>query len=189
MKNTQKMVISALLAAFTCIATMIIKFPTPTFGYIHLGDGLVLICGILLGPVGGAFAAGIGSMFADLFNGYVMWAPGTLIIKAGTAFLAGAIYKYGFKKATTSTSRAIRLILAGIVGEAFMVFGYFLFEILLSILGNGSSDITTLHAAVLASLTGVPFNIVQGIVGITIAFVLVPILQKISTVKELSALH
>ncbi len=39
-----------LLAAFTCIATMIIKIPTPTFGYIHLGDGLVLLCGIILGP-------------------------------------------------------------------------------------------------------------------------------------------
>ncbi len=50
MKNTKKMVTAALLAAFTCIATMIIKIPTPTFGYIHLGDGLVLLCGIILGP-------------------------------------------------------------------------------------------------------------------------------------------
>ena len=49
MKNTKKMVTAALLAAFTCIATMIIKIPTPTFGYIHLGDGLVLLCGIILG--------------------------------------------------------------------------------------------------------------------------------------------
>ena len=70
MKNTKKMVTAALLAAFTCIATMIIKIPTPTFGYIHLGDGLVLLCGIILGPGIGALAAGIGSMFADIFSGY-----------------------------------------------------------------------------------------------------------------------
>ena len=57
MKNTKKMVTAALLAAFTCIATMIIKIPTPTFGYIHLGDGLVLLCGIILGPAIGALPA------------------------------------------------------------------------------------------------------------------------------------
>ena len=82
MKNTKKMVTAALLAAFTCIATMIIKIPTPTFGYIHLGDGLVLLCGIILGPGIGALAAGIGSMFADILSGYMTWAPATLIIKA-----------------------------------------------------------------------------------------------------------
>ena len=50
MKSTKKLVIGALMAALTCIATMIIKIPTPTLGYIHLGDGLVLLCGIVLGP-------------------------------------------------------------------------------------------------------------------------------------------
>ena len=35
MKNTKKLVIGALMAALTCIATMIIKIPTPTLGYIH----------------------------------------------------------------------------------------------------------------------------------------------------------
>lgn len=68
MKSTKKLVIGALMAALTCIATMIIKIPTPTLGYIHLGDGLVLLCGIVLGPLGGALSAGIGSMFADIFQ-------------------------------------------------------------------------------------------------------------------------
>ena len=94
MKNTKKMVTAALLAAFTCIATMIIKIPTPTFGYIHLGDGLVLLCGIILGPGIGALAAGIGSMFADIFSGYMTWAPATLIIKALTACIAGLPVSY-----------------------------------------------------------------------------------------------
>lgn len=86
MKSTKKLVIGALMAALTCIATMIIKIPTPTLGYIHLGDGLVLLCGIVLGPLGGALSAGIGSMFADIFSGYASWAPATLIIKALTCF-------------------------------------------------------------------------------------------------------
>ena len=61
-KNIRKLVLAALLAALTAVATMIIRIPTPTQGYIHLGDGMVLICGILLGPGLGALAAGIGSM-------------------------------------------------------------------------------------------------------------------------------
>lgn len=50
-RTTKKLVTAALMAAFTCIATMLIKIQTPTFGYIHLGDGLVLLCGVVLGPV------------------------------------------------------------------------------------------------------------------------------------------
>ncbi|WP_368368465.1 ECF transporter S component, partial [Roseburia hominis] len=38
-QNIKKLVTAALLAAMTCVATMIIKIPTPTFGYIHPGDG------------------------------------------------------------------------------------------------------------------------------------------------------
>ncbi len=77
-KNIRKLVLAALLAALTAVATMIIRIPTPTQGYIHLGDGMVLICGILLGPGLGALAAGIGSMMADLIGGYMAWVPGTL---------------------------------------------------------------------------------------------------------------
>ena len=75
-KNIRKLVLAALLAALTAVATMIIRIPTPTQGYIHLGDGMVLICGILLGPGLGALAAGIGSMMADLIGGYMAWVPG-----------------------------------------------------------------------------------------------------------------
>ena len=60
-QNIKKLVTAALLAAMTCVATMIIKIPTPTFGYIHPGDGFVLLCGVVLGPLPGALAAGIGN--------------------------------------------------------------------------------------------------------------------------------
>ena len=46
-QNIKKLVTAALLAAMTCVATMIIKIPTPTFGYIHPGDGFVLLCGVV----------------------------------------------------------------------------------------------------------------------------------------------
>lgn len=47
MKNAslRKIIFAALMAALTTVATMIIRIPTPTQGYIHLGDGMVLLCG------------------------------------------------------------------------------------------------------------------------------------------------
>ena len=45
---------SALFAALACVATMIIKIPTPgTSGYIHPGDAIVILSGAILGPVWG----------------------------------------------------------------------------------------------------------------------------------------
>ncbi len=66
------------MAALTCIATMIIHIPTPGLGYIHFGDGMVLLSGILLGPLYGSLSAGIGSMLADVFSGYMGVCAGNL---------------------------------------------------------------------------------------------------------------
>lgn len=77
--DIKRIVTAALLAAMTCIATMIIKIPTPTLGYIHLGDGFVLLCGIVLGPWGGVLAAGIVSSAAGIPFNIVQGAAGILI--------------------------------------------------------------------------------------------------------------
>ena len=70
-----------MLAALCCVATMIIKIPSPLKGYLNLGDCVVLLSGWLLGPAYGFAAAGIGSALADIFSGYVIYAPATFIIK------------------------------------------------------------------------------------------------------------
>ena len=184
MKNTKKLVVTALMAALTCIATMIIKIPTPTFGYIHLGDGFVLLSGIILGPVSGAFAAGIGSMFADIFSGYVSWAPATLIIKALTALLAGFLFRKFQKLFNGNTAKYTSILLGGLIGEALMVFGYFAYEAVLAALASGAFNSTTLAAGIASSATGIPFNIIQGVVGIVISILLLAILMKINDVKE-----
>ena len=62
--TTKRIVIAAMLAALTCVATMIIKIPSPLKGYLNLGDCVVLICGWFLSPLYGFLAAGIGSAFA-----------------------------------------------------------------------------------------------------------------------------
>jgi len=68
-ERTRMMVMTALLAALACIATMVIRIASPTGGYLNLGDVIVLLAAYLLGPVYSAVAAGVGSAMADVLSG------------------------------------------------------------------------------------------------------------------------
>lgn len=183
-KTTKKLIIAALMAAFTCIATMIIKLPTPTFGYIHLGDGLVLLCGVVLGPVTGALSAGIGSMFADIFSGYISWAPATFLIKALTAGISGLLFHLLKNRIKSTYARSAGIIISGLIGEAIMVVGYFLYEAGLAAFASGGFTKAALLSGAASSAAGIPFNIVQGVVGIVICLVLLPVLLNISDIRD-----
>ena len=89
--NIKKLVLAALMAALTYVATSIVQIPSPMQGYVNLGDCIVLLSGWILGPWWGAAAGGIGSMLVDLLGGYGHYAPGTLIIKGCMALVAALI--------------------------------------------------------------------------------------------------
>lgn len=171
--KTKTIITAALLAALTTVATMIIKIPTPTQGYIHLGDGMVLLCGILLGPGLGAIAAGIGSMLADLFGGYMAWVPGTFAIKALTALAGGWLYHH--MAGRDKLHVLVRVALSGIPAEVIMVAGYYGYELGMQTLAGSS-----VQAAGMAVLAGVPFNVVQGLAGVIVCAVLLPVLARAS---------
>lgn len=173
--RTKKIILSALFAALTCVGTMIIKVPTPTMGYIHPGDGFVLLSGLLLGPLWGGLAAGVGSALSDLIGGYFIYVPATLIIKALTAITAYYVFT-GLKKLIRVENDIPRLIIASILGELVMVAGYFLFEIFMLAVANH----TSLSAGVIASLAGIVPNLIQGVFGVIIATVLHPLLKRLS---------
>ncbi|GAU77629.1 ECF transporter S component [Fusibacter sp. 3D3] len=122
MKNNLKLLIyTALMTAFVFITTSIIKIPIPfTNGYIHAGDMCIFISGILLGPWYGAFAAGVGSMFADVLGGYAQWAIPTLIIKGVMGFIVGYF---------ASEKRNQKHILASALGIWFVSLIGFVFSI------------------------------------------------------------
>ncbi|MBR7188906.1 MAG: ECF transporter S component, partial [Clostridia bacterium] len=48
--STFRIVLVALFAALTCVATMFLRIPSPTGGYLNLGDGIALLSAFLLGP-------------------------------------------------------------------------------------------------------------------------------------------
>ncbi|MBR0397071.1 MAG: ECF transporter S component [Eubacterium sp.] len=92
--RTREIVTASMFAALILLATSVLKIQTPTFGYIHIGDAFVLLAGFLLGPVTGGLAAGIGSALSDLFGGYVLWVPGTFLIKFLTAAAAAQVLQF-----------------------------------------------------------------------------------------------
>ena len=158
--RTQKIVMSALLAALVCVATMIIKIPSPLNGYINLGDCVVLLSGWLLSPVYGFVAAGLGSALADLFSGYLIYAPATFIIKGLMAIVAYYGFKYLRKKFSETSAR----ILCGAAAEIIMASGYFVFEGFLY--------------GFAASMVNIPANIVQGIAGLVLGVILIKVFEK-----------
>ena len=58
MKQTKlrTLILAAMFAALTCVATMIIHIPSPIGGYFNLGDCMVLLSAFVLGPVWGTAA-------------------------------------------------------------------------------------------------------------------------------------
>lgn len=147
-KKLRRLTLSAVLAAFTCVATLIVRIPTPTKGYVNLGDCLVNLSAWILGPNYGAAAAGIGSALADLFAGYAVYAAATLVIKG---LMAAA--SYGTYKAVSGKSHSFAGRISGaIAAELVMASGYFIFE-------------AVLYGSIATAALGITGNIAQGIMG------------------------
>ena len=160
--STRRIVLCALFSALTTVATMVIQIPSPMSGYVNLGDVFVLFGAFVLGPLLGAVAAGLGSALADVLTGYVIYAPATLIIKAGMALIVLFVYK-ALKKLIKTDMASV--VIASIVSELFMVLGYFLFACL--IMGKG-----------LSAAASIPGNLVQGVFGVVLSSVLYGIFIK-----------
>ena len=151
-ENVKLLTYTALLAAMTTVATMLIQIPTPTKGYVNLGDSIVNIAAWILGPVYGAAAAGLGSAAADLISGYVIYAPATLIIKAAMAVGSYWVFVTAEKKFSSLPSR----IAAAVTAEVIMALGYTVFE-------------AFMYHSLTAALVGMPANLVQGAMGAAVS--------------------
>ncbi len=164
--KTNKIVLNGLMISLVCIATIAIQIPVPgTNGYVNIGDSMIFIASILLGPFTGMIAGGIGSALADILSGYSHWAIFTLIIKGFEGYIVGVIIK--------KHSSLIINILGTIVGSFAMILGYFIAGIII----NGS---------VVISFSSIPSNMVQAIMSILIAL---PISYSLSNVKYIKSLR
>lgn len=162
MEKTKRLVYGALFAALTCVATMSIHIPTPgTGGYIHPGDALVVLSGIVLGPLYGGLAAGIGSALADLIGGYYIYVPITFVVK----FIIAAVVAVVFRKASSfGIPKVPACIICGSFSTLLVAGGYCFFEYFLY--GTGA-------------FASVPSNIIQGISGLIFSTILLPVVSRI----------
>ena len=153
--NVKKLAVTGMMAAMICVLTFFPHIPLGS-GYIHLGDGLILLGVMLLGPLS-IPAAAIGSMLADLLV-YPVYAPVTLAVKGLMALVAWLIYRKGNVR---------RMVLACVAAEAVMVLGYFAYE---------------WFAVPEFAVADIPGNLIQGVAGAALGIVfsyVTPRLEKI----------
>ena len=164
MQKVNRLSMMGLFAAFSCIATMVLVVPSPSGGYINLGDTVVLLGAYLLGPVYGAVAGGVGSAMADILAGYAVYAPATLVIKALMALLAGLLYRKLHQCHEA-------LLVCGVIAESIMVVGYWLYDGLLM-------------GSLVGSAVGIPANLVQAGFGLVASTLLALMLKKTGYVRN-----
>jgi len=127
-KNTVQLSITVIFTALVCVATMSFTIYVPsTKGFFNIGETMVYTAALLFGTFVGAFAGGVGSMFADIFLGYYYYAPATLVIKALEGGLVGFLSR---KKPIISKSysrrewRIFTLEIAVLVGALVSLIGF-----------------------------------------------------------------
>lgn len=162
-QHIQQIVFTALGISLIFLATFYFKIPSVGQGYLHLGDGFLLLFASVLSPTLSFLCAGLGSAFADIIGGYTIYAIPTFIIKG----LEAVLIAYMIKKLSTKY-----YVIAYILGSIWMIFGYYLFDVIL--VGNW-----------VAPLAGIFGNCLQAFAGIVIATCLTPFLLKIHTSKKL----
>ena len=174
MTGFRAMVMTALFAALGYVATRILQIPTPSGGYVNLGDTVVILGAYLLGPVYGAVAGGIGPALADLLSGYAIYVPATLVIKAVMALLAALLYRALGKKTWS-------MVVCAVAAEAVMIVGYWLFETVLAAAAGEGSFMVCLAAC---GAAGIPGNLVQAAFGIAASTLLALALRQNTQVRR-----
>ncbi|WP_273360388.1 ECF transporter S component [Anaerococcus octavius] len=176
MKNltTKKLTYVALFAALTFVSNYLqIPMVTP-FGNtrFHLGNVFCLLSGIILGPLYGGLAAGLGPALFDIFDPiYFTSAPTTFINKFAMAAVAG----YFFYKKIDRENKA-RIVIASILGQ--------LTYIILYLVKTFIEDYYVLNLTKVATMTEITqkasVSLVNGIISVIFASILaIPLLKAV----------
>lgn len=134
-------------------------------GKIYWCDFVIFTAAYLLDPLAAAIVGGIGTTFFDLFgiNGTAYNAIPSLIIHGVQGFLASLIFtllRRTFNKQNSSKKELVIAIIASILPAVWVILGYFIKRITWE--GKIPAD----------ALLKMPANILQEIIGITVAIII-----------------
>lgn len=170
--NTLIFVTTAMMTAMVMIATTFFKIPN-AMGYIHLGDGFVLLAAIILPKKYACFAGGVGAGLADIYGGYAVWAPWTLVIKIVMVLIVQLFFDFLTKRASNGKHIAkiagipFAELFAYVLAVLWTISGYYIAQGFIS--GNW-----------IAPVADVPGNVLQAAVGSVIAILVSVTLGKTS---------
>ena len=168
--NTLIFVTTAMMTAMVMIATTFFKIPN-AMGYIHLGDGFVLLAAIILPKKYACFAGGVGAGLADIYGGYAVWAPWTLVIKIVMVLIVQLFFDFLMKRASNGKHIAkiagipFAELFAYVLAVLWTVSGYYVAQGFIS--GNW-----------VAPIADVPGNVLQASVGAVITILVSVALGK-----------
>jgi len=168
--TVKEITLIGLMAAMVYVASAFLQIPIPTAignTRIHMGNVMCLLSGLLLGPVWGGLAAGIGSAFFDLTNpAYITSAPFTFAFKFLMAWVCGILYKkwkhhgktvlYSAIAGTAGAVTYVILYLSKNFIEDYIVYGLPLEGVLVDISQKG---IVSLVNGIIAVVVAVPLSI------------------------------
>ena len=115
---------AAVFTAFVAVATAVFSVSIPaTRGYFNVGEVMVYISALLMGPFVGAFAGGVGSMLSDISLGYANYAPGTLAVKGIEGFIVGYLSRMVLRRQVGREWKAISIGAALLFSVSFAYVG------------------------------------------------------------------
>jgi uncharacterized membrane protein len=107
-------VLVSTFSALTAALTYLVRVPSPTGGYTHIGDTLIYLAALLFGPSVGVAVGILGPLAADLLAGYPRWYV-SIVAHGVQGYLAGLGRGRRFR------AQAMMLVAAGLA----MSFTYF----------------------------------------------------------------
>ena len=147
----------SVLTSLTIVITLVLIIPLPSnSGYLNLSDAMIMIASNVTSPLGGFIVGALSGGICDLVAGYGAYIPFTIIIKGIEGYLAG----YLFKKLNNKTLKYLSLFICGLL----MGILYFIPDFI--------------YYGVSVALLNLPLNILQGILGATIASLIILLIKK-----------
>lgn len=150
--TTKWITYTSMLTALVVATNFIPPIPTPA-GKIYWVDGIVLIAAYIMDPLSAFISGGIGSLLYDVFQSPAMMLP-SLLIHGLQGAIVSALLHYVLPK----KHEPLWAVVAAVAGAVEVVLGYFTYRCI------------TLGTPM--AVTNIPRNIIQEIIGITIATVI-----------------
>lgn len=164
MKRTHRLVLASLFVALSFIFTYFVKIPFPTGGYFNVGDAFIMLAAIIIDPITGILVGALAGGLSDLFAGYVLFIPFTVLAKGLEALMAGFIYQ---------KTRGLLRYVGVVIGPLVMVAIYALSYIIMF-------DKATMIA-------NLPFDLAQAGIAIVLTIILLLLLEKTPLLLKVKA--